>query len=568
MKRALTVTAALVAAVAVLIGLTLPPARLALPRLDDQTVAGIIHVHTNRSDGRGSPDEVAAAAARAGLKFLVFTDHGDATRTPDPPVYRSGVLCLDAVEISTTGGHYVALGLPAAPYPLAGEPRDVVDDVRRLGGFGIIAHPDSAKPSLQWRDWNAPFDGMEVINLDSTWRARAQWTGWRARLRVGEALLDYPFRSPETIARLVPGTESLYRWVALARRRRVVLTAGADAHAKLALMRGDDPASSRRYSLPFPGYRSTFEAMSVHVRLGSPFTGVAAADAAALLTAIRAGHLYVSLDGVAAPPSFSFTAANALGAVREGDELGVGGPVTLHVTSNAPDGFTTTVWAGTREIARRQARDFDVVAPADPDVYWVDIRSDGRTPTLWLVSNPVYVRAAEMTETPEPAPPASTESIFDGTENGWRIEHNGSSLGALDVAPLVGGGAALRLRYGLGGGPPDGQYVALVRDTPTGLARADRLTFTIRAEHPVRVSVQCRTAGQGGSDRWQRSVYVDTFDQPRTVFFDDAVPVGGGPAHLDPSAIRSLLLVIDTTNTKPGASGRVWIRNVELGMKN
>jgi len=84
----------------------------------------------------------------------------------------------------------------------------------------------------------------------------------------------------------------------------------------------------------------------------------------------------------------------------------------------------------------------------------------------------------------------------------------------------------------------------------------------------VRVSVQCRTAGQGGSDRWQRSVYVDTFDQPRTVFFDDAVPVGGGPAHLDPSAIRSLLLVIDTTSTKPGASGRVWIRNVELGMKN
>src|SRR5206468_3693727 len=83
--------------------------------------------------------EIAAAAARAGLKFLVFTDHGDATRPPDRPVYRSGVLCLDAVEISTTGGHYIGIDLPAAPYPLGGDARDVVEDVKRLGGFGVAA---------------------------------------------------------------------------------------------------------------------------------------------------------------------------------------------------------------------------------------------------------------------------------------------------------------------------------------------------------------------------------------------------------------------------------------------
>src|SRR4249920_3697043 len=133
----LFVTAALVAAVAVLVTVSLPQRRLALQGGADGTIPGLLHVHTNRSDGRSSPDDVAAAAARAGLKFLVFTDHGDATRPPDPPQYRSGVLCLDAVEISTSGGHYIALDMPAAPYPLAGEPRDVIDDVRRLGGFGI-----------------------------------------------------------------------------------------------------------------------------------------------------------------------------------------------------------------------------------------------------------------------------------------------------------------------------------------------------------------------------------------------------------------------------------------------
>src|SRR5437762_8094571 len=131
-KRLLWVTAAFVAAVAVLALASLPAARLSLPQsAADGTLPGILHVHTIRSDGRSSPDVIAAAAARAGLTFIVFTDHGDGTRTPDPPAYRSGVLCLDGVEVSTTGGHYAALDMRAAPYPLGGEARDVVEDVRR-----------------------------------------------------------------------------------------------------------------------------------------------------------------------------------------------------------------------------------------------------------------------------------------------------------------------------------------------------------------------------------------------------------------------------------------------------
>src|SRR6266446_3126272 len=168
MRRYLLAMAAVVAAICVFAGLTLPPRRLPLAPFADRTVPGILHIHTTRSDGRGTPDEIAAAAARAGVKFVVFTDHGDATRTPDAPVYRSGVLCLDAVEISTTGGHYLAVDMPPAPYPLGGEARDVVEDVGRLGGFGIVAHPSSPKPALSRRAWNAPFDGIEWLNPDTS----------------------------------------------------------------------------------------------------------------------------------------------------------------------------------------------------------------------------------------------------------------------------------------------------------------------------------------------------------------------------------------------------------------
>ena len=120
----------------------------------------------------------AAVFIIAAALLVVFTDHGDATATPQPPAYRNGVLCIDAVEISTAGGHVVALDMPAAPYPLAGEPRDVVDDIHRLGGFAVAAHPDSPKTELQWRDWEVPIDGVETLNLDSGWRVWTDWAGW------------------------------------------------------------------------------------------------------------------------------------------------------------------------------------------------------------------------------------------------------------------------------------------------------------------------------------------------------------------------------------------------------
>src|SRR5262245_46381488 len=74
-------------------------------------VRGSMHIHTRGSDGTGTIDEIAAAAARAGLRFVILSDHGDGTKKPDPPTYLHDVLCIDAVEISTTGGHLVALDL-------------------------------------------------------------------------------------------------------------------------------------------------------------------------------------------------------------------------------------------------------------------------------------------------------------------------------------------------------------------------------------------------------------------------------------------------------------------------
>jgi hypothetical protein len=306
----------------------------------------------------------------------------------------------------------------------------------------------------------------------------------------------------------------------------------------------------------------------VHVRPDRPLNGRdAAGDAALLVRAIRAGHLYTAVDAVASPPYFEFPATNEHGTVHEGDELGAGGPITLSVRTNAPASFTTAVWRGTAPLAGdHHEQEFTVGTTGEPAVYWVEVRATGLpNPLTWIRSNAIYVRGGDAAGRSEPHPASTVrEPIFDGkTVAGWRAEHDPASVAAVDAAPIIGG-VDLRFRYGLAAGPAGGQVAALVYDTPRGIAPHDRIAVSLRAEHPMRISLQLRT-GDNDARRWQRSVYADTLFQDRTVYVDDMLPVGDTrPRNPDPAAIRSVLFVVDANNTKPGSSGRIWIRRAAL----
>jgi hypothetical protein len=460
--------------------------------------------------------------------------------------------------------------MPPSPYPLAGEARDVVEDVRRLGGFGIAAHPDSPKAELQWKGWALPFDAVEVINPDTSWRVHAESPGFRPKLRLLQAALTYPLRSSETIAGVLAQSEATAaRWELLTRERRVVAVAGVDAHAKLQL-RDVDPGDNR-FSLPFPGYEPSFRVLSVRVYSEQPLTGDAPEDARRLIDALRNGRLYTAVDGWAAPPAFAFTADHQRGSARAGEELPIGGPVTLHIKSNAPAGFTTTVWRGSEAIAADRAeREIDLPVGDGAAVYRAEIRADDRPGApAWITSNPIYVRGAGVPAAVEASAArraGSVVPIFDGkTIAGWGTETDATSVALIQVSERVDG-SELRFRYGLSGGAAIGQFAGAIVETATGVAPHDRVTFTIRAEHPMRVSVQARAEVKNAPpERWQRSIYVDADDRERTVLFNDMTPVGKTHAATVPLAdIRSIMFVVDTTNTKPGSSGRLWLRDVRL----
>ena len=93
----------------------------------------------------------------------------------------------------------------------------------------------------------------------------------------------------------------------------------------------------------------------------------------------------------------------------------------------------------------------------------------------------------------------------------------------------------------------------------------DRVRFSTRAERPMRVSVQVRAVAGTTLERWQRSVYLEPEDRDRVVHFADMTPVGATRStHPTLTDVRSLMFVIDTTNTKPGSSGRIWLSSVRL----
>ena len=82
----------------------------------------------------------------------------------------------------------------------------------------------------------------------------------------------------------------------------------------------------------------------------------------------------------------------------------------------------------------------------------------------------------------------------------------------------------------------------------------------------MRVSVQVRVPSRREGERWQRSVYVDETPRDLSVFLDDLRPIGptsSWKANL--SKADTLLLVVDTTNARPGAAGRVRFEDLRWG---
>ena len=250
-------------AVAVLFAVSLPPARQARegrgPGRSPAPCTCIQSVRTARSPTRSSRRRPRR------LEFIVSTDHGDATPT-DLPRYLARY-CLDGVEISTTGGHYVSWHA-ASPYPPGGS-RAPSSRTFTAGGFWRRAHP-THRSRVSWREWTARSRHLIVNPTRALALAPREPTGSRRSAREGA--LASSFQAGAAIVSLMMNTERLARWDARPRRAWSDLPGSSPCQSAL---KGSD-GQIGTYRLPTTSRLSRFRSLQPERPSGD-----AAADARA-----------------------------------------------------------------------------------------------------------------------------------------------------------------------------------------------------------------------------------------------------------------------------------------------
>jgi PHP domain-containing protein len=354
---------------------------------------GAVHIHTQASDGSGTVPEVMEAAREARLSFLAITDHNVAMSAQDIADDPPDLPIIPGEELSTSAGHFLALGLPASwDRPKTPDDRVLLAAARAEGAFTILAHP--FHPRTPWTDWNTSnFDGLEIWNEDAVWRQNNIFD-----LLI--ALLIYPENDQLAMVRLTRTPElNFAKWDELLMQRPVVGMCGSDVHAKTRL--------GRSFFLRFPGYVPSLEIAREHVLLGPNAGGgdTSRASAAEILDGLRHGHSFCALDALYPSSGFTTRVSSADVSGGPGDSLAWAG--SGHLRISIPAGASrplVKVFRDGREIIEQQTWTVDEPIPG-PGRYRVEVflRQPGLTGwrrwTLWAFTNPIYVTEPAATAT-------------------------------------------------------------------------------------------------------------------------------------------------------------------------
>lgn len=237
---------------------------------------GAIHIHTKYSDGTGDVNTISNAAKKAGLDWIIITDHN--SLEAEEGIY-NGIYVIKGEEISPqNGNHYLALGI-SNPISPNDDAQTNINNVRNQGGFGFAAHPDEResrknkhKP-LPWYNRNIKPDGVEIWNWFSNWGDNLN------DKNIFKLAYSYFFKNKIITS---PKNE-LNWWDKLNKTDRDIVPAigGVDAHA----------LKIYRYVLPltvFP-YKTCFKTITNVITLDSALSQDFETAKAQILNAIKQG---------------------------------------------------------------------------------------------------------------------------------------------------------------------------------------------------------------------------------------------------------------------------------------
>lgn len=142
---------------------------------------GDCHVHSSRSNGGElTPVQLAADARTFGLDFIAVTEHNTSdTHGLWGPLAGDDLLVILGQEVTTRNGHWLALGIDPGQVVdwRYGIREDVIDrhldQVRRVGGLCVAAHPHAPYPTGTFM---YPFQGFDVVEVwNGLWKSDLPW---------------------------------------------------------------------------------------------------------------------------------------------------------------------------------------------------------------------------------------------------------------------------------------------------------------------------------------------------------------------------------------------------------
>ncbi len=347
---------------------------------------GNLHSHSRYSDGHGEYEDIARAAIRAGLDFVIVTDHNIWVGGIDGYRYlnRDQVLLLTGEEIHDPNrepqkNHLLVFETQAELADHSSDPQELIDQTEALGGCSFIAHPEDpaapavGEPDLSWVDWEVErFTGLEIWNFMSE---------FKSHLGSWAQAFYYAYNPNSAIKGPFEGV--LDRWDRLlASGKTVVAIGGADAHATPYQV-----GPIRRVIFP---YEYLFRAVNTHVLMNDPLTGQLDLDRRRLFGAIQAGRCYVANNLLAPARGFRFRAHGDHGEAIMGERihLRLGITLQLHIPTTADarllrDGVEIAAWEDIETA---------VLTVHEPGAYRAEIfhLGSGRQ-RGWIYSNPIYV---------------------------------------------------------------------------------------------------------------------------------------------------------------------------------
>lgn len=360
---------------------------------------GNMHIHTRYSDGEKWHRAVAHDAARAGLDFIIVTDHNVWVHGVEGYYeFEEGrVLLLTGEEVHDVrrvpqANHFLVYGAQQELSPYAPDPQGLIDATQAAGGCGFLAHPFERELSilaeggdLGWHNWDVEgFHGLEIWNYMSSFKNEIArkldslpWkNGLFARLQTVRMALN-----PQRYIK-GPEPEVMAKWdELLSEGKRITAVGNSDAHGTPMSM-----GPLRRTIFP---YEFLFRAVNTHVLLREELSGELEYDRGLILDAIGRGNSWVGYDMPHPTTGFRFTGQGATkGIMGDRIELGVG--ATLQAL--APVRTQIRLIHRGEVIAEVEGTQNLTYTPMETGAYRVEcsILYEGE-PRGWIYSNPIYL---------------------------------------------------------------------------------------------------------------------------------------------------------------------------------